>query len=112
MANLGEEVLKGQFKVWMGADFHQSIDQWKDRCKDERVEYSAFQMEQCPNTGNYHIQWLVKFEKKQRLSAVKKILNTVNKCLVVRKYNEARNYCLKEESRIDGPYEVGTWKPP
>lgn len=77
----------------------------------EFVRYAVYQLERCPDTGRLHFQGYVEFSKVMRLSGCKKVLS---KAHWKPKYKEstreqARDYCLKTDTRIDGPWVHGKW---
>ncbi|AUM61711.1 Rep [uncultured virus] len=80
-------------------------DQWKD------IRYLVYQIEKCPDTGKEHIQGYVEFKKLIRMAGVKKLFNDKTMHLEKRRgtRDEARAYCMKEESRVKGPFELGEW---
>lgn len=57
--------------------------------------------------GTVHIQYFLNFEKPTRVSALKKHCSKSHfeKVLVD---NGASTYCLKEDTRVEGPWEFGT----
>lgn len=75
--------------------------------------YLVYQCEICPNTGNYHVQGYVEFKRSVRMGSAKKILGDNAVHLEPRQgsRDQARNYCMKEESRAPGfePFEFGEW---
>lgn len=75
---------------------------------DDQV-YGVYQHEKCPETGRFHLQGFVSFNKQVRLSYVKR-LHKKARWSVARKLPAAnRRYCTKLESRVDGtePFEFG-----
>lgn len=75
------------------------------------VRYCIFQLERCPSTQRLHLQGYMELNKSCRMAHVKEILQDTTVHLEVRRgsRDEARDYCRKEESRIEGPFESGTW---
>lgn len=71
----------------------------------------VYQAERGEKTNRLHYQGYVEFKKPTRVNRAKELLgdNTVH--LEGRKgtRDEARNYCMKEDTRVDGPFEFGTW---
>lgn len=81
---------------------------WPD-CK-----YCVYQLEMCPDTSRLHYQGYVEFSGKKRYNWIQ------NNCegmagahFEVRRgtMEEARNYAMKHETRLDGPWEWGAPKP-
>lgn len=84
-------------------------EEWK-----KHVEYCVWQWEIAPDTRRKHIQAYIILKKKQRMAAVKAIINCPRAHLEKMRGTsaEARAYCMKEESRDGpdgGPFEYGTW---
>lgn len=77
----------------------------------EEIRYIVYQVEQCPETGKLHIQGYVEFPKKITMKKAQSILQLKTAHLEKRRgtRDEARIYCMKEESRRQGPYEFGDW---
>lgn len=81
--------------------------------KPSSIRYIVWQREQCPHSGRLHWQGYVEFGRSQRMSAVKRILGDSAMHLEGRRgsRDNAREYCTKEESRVQGTSftEVGEW---
>lgn len=75
------------------------------------IRYATWQQEKCPDTQRLHLQGYIEFKKPQRLPAVKRLLGASSVHLERRNgsRDEARAYCRKDETRVDGPWEVGHW---
>lgn len=77
------------------------------------VIYICYQMEKGEETGFEHFQIFLVTKKSEDRTWVKQWIGT-KKCHV--KFCDypakARLYCLKDETRLDGPWEYGIWKPP
>lgn len=78
------------------------------------VEKDAFeniicQVEQCPETGRFHIQGYCQLVTKKRMAQVKEILceNTAH-LEVARDPGASWDYCGKEDSRVAGPWSRGS----
>jgi hypothetical protein len=62
--------------------------------------------------GTPHWQGYLELNKKVRYTAIHKIIGTDKKTHVERRKGtreQARAYCMKEDTRVDGPYESGAW---
>ena len=72
----------------------------------EKARYIVWQLEE-GDSGTRHLQGYVELKAPQRLSAMKKWLPTAH--FEVRKGTpeQARNYCMKEVTRVEGPWERG-----
>jgi len=77
----------------------------------ERMRYLVYQLERCPDTGKLHFQGYVEFKRSVKMGGVKKALGNNKVHLEPREgtRDEARGYCMKEESRVDGPFEFGQY---
>jgi len=68
--------------------------------------YTCGQLEKA-ESGTLHIQFYINFKEPKRFAAMKKLDDSVHWEIV--KINAAAiQYCMKEESRVLGPYEYGT----
>lgn len=80
--------------------------------QSNKIKYLVYQKELCPTSGKQHFQCYCEFENKIRFAAVKKIFGSnIHFENRFGTREQARNYCMKEESRIEGPWELGTFKP-
>jgi len=68
--------------------------------------YAIYQME-TGESGTPHAQGYVEFSKPLRLAALKKMLPSAHWERRMGTREQAREYCMKEEGRISGPYEQG-----
>lgn len=57
--------------------------------------------------GTVHIQYFLNFAEPTRVSALKKYCSRSH-FEEVKVNNGAHTYCMKEETRVDGPWEFGT----
>lgn len=69
------------------------------------VRYAMYQLEQCPSTQRRHIQAYVEYTKSIRVSQIRNSLPGVHAEKRAGTREEAINYCSKEDSRVDGPFE-------
>lgn len=83
-----------------------------DMPSHDDISYCVYQIEKCPETGRLHAQGYLELSKAKRMSGVKKIFDDNTIHLEPRKATReaARAYCMKEESRVDGPFEFGTFE--
>ena len=83
---------------------------WEDYLKDLfqslKAVYIVGQLEKGEETGALHIQFFVNFNKPTRVAAISKVDKTIHaeKVLV---NNGADAYCMKTETRVEGPIELG-----
>ena len=76
----------------------------------EKVRYLAYQLEMS-TTGTKHLQGYVEFFESENFKDVLKLFNGRDFHIEKRRGSreQARDYCIKEESRIRGPWIVGEW---
>lgn len=75
------------------------------------LQYLVFQLEEGLN-GTRHVQGYIEFSTQLRFAAVKRLISPRIHLEMRRGSREqARRYCMKEESRLEGPFEFGTWIP-
>ena len=70
------------------------------------VRYCCWQLEEGEN-GTPHLQGYVVLEKRKRLGGMKKLDKTAHWEQRKGTHEQAKNYCRKEETRKDGPWELG-----
>nr|WGG23478.1 replication-associated protein C1 [Chilli leaf curl India alphasatellite] len=78
------------------------------------VSYACWQEEESPTTKRRHLQGYLQLKTKKSLSAVKSLFGDLNPHLEkqrARKTDDARDYCMKEETRVSGPFEFGDYCP-
>lgn len=76
---------------------------------DERVRYAVWQKEKGAE-GTEHYQCYIEFSKPLSLKAIKEIVGD-KAHIEARKgtRDQARDYCMKSDTRIEGPFEYGSW---
>lgn len=77
--------------------------------EDSKARYASFQLEKGEDTGKEHYQGYVEFSIPRRLSYLKKIDRKIHWEVRRGTRDQARDYTRKDETRIDGPWEFGTW---
>lgn len=79
------------------------------RYHDLKINYIVYQLERCPETSREHIQGYVEFKVPCRIPHAKVQLRDTTAHLEKRKgtRQQAVDYCKKEDTRIEGPYEYG-----
>nr|ACC78708.1 replication protein [Gossypium darwinii symptomless alphasatellite] len=78
------------------------------------VSYACWQEEESPTTRRRHLQGYLQLKTKKSLSAVKSLFGDLNPHLEkqrARRTDEARDYCMKEETRVSGPFQFGDYCP-
>ena len=92
-------------------DGREQLDTFSERLRGgiNHVRYCAWQLEQ-GDAGTLHLQGYIELAKPQRLSWLKSHVSG-DAHFERRKgtREQARDYCRKEESRVDGPWEIGEW---
>lgn len=78
-------------------------DTW-DRCK-----YCVWQLERAPDTGRLHFQGFLQWEHARSLQCTKRNMGLQSVHLEIARGSakQNRDYCTKEESRVEGPWEHG-----
>lgn len=71
-----------------------------------KAVYTCGQLEKGAE-GTPHIQFFMNFKEPIRCSKIKKHDNSLH-IEVVKVNNGAHDYCMKEDTRLEGPYEYGT----
>nr|QEL50687.1 replication initiator protein [Cotton leaf curl Gezira alphasatellite] len=78
------------------------------------VSYACWQEEESPTTKRRHLQGYLQCKGNRTLAQVKSLFGELNPHLEkqrARKTDEARDYCMKEETRVSGPFEFGEYCP-
>ena len=88
-----------------------SGDGWRDCLEklynDCKAQYIVGQLEKGEETEHLHIQFFVNFKQPCRISAITKHDKRIH-VERVKVNNGADAYCMKEETRVEGPVEFGT----
>lgn len=79
---------------------HEYLEGWLKHCN-----YVCGQVEKGEN-GTPHIQFFLNLKNKSRITALKKIDSKAHFELV-KINNGADTYCMKEETRVEGPWSFG-----
>jgi len=93
---------------WMATVFD---DRWIPEWKPADMEYMVWQRERCPETGRIHVHVYIRFQGRKYMVTVKKMLGREDAHVEVCKGDEkaCKDYCTKEESRIQAGDEHGTF---
>lgn len=72
--------------------------------------YCVYQLER-GEEGTLHFQGYVEFTKPMRMAAIKKFDGMEGAHLEARlgSRDQARNYCMEQDTRVEGPWEYGVW---
>lgn len=88
----------------------ESGDGWEDILKalheKTKATYTVGQLEKGEQTEHLHIQFFMNFKQPNRISAITKHDKRIH-VEKVKINNGADNYCMKKETRVDGPIELG-----
>lgn len=95
-----------QCRYWIGTSFREDF-----LMPLGLITYGVHQKEMCPSSSRVHSQFFVVMPKRVRLSGMKKMFPG-DHLEPARDPRSAREYCMKVETRLEGPWEVGTWEEP
>lgn len=73
------------------------------------LRYGVCQLEEAPTTGYEHFQGYMEFSKVVKLGSLKKRWPSAHFEPRRGTRDQARDYCMKEDTRKSGPYEFGDW---
>jgi len=76
---------------------------------DQTMQYLVYQKESGEEKKTEHYQGYVRFTSNKRLTGCKKIHSTAHWEIAKGSPEQNKVYCTKEETRIDGPWEFGTF---
>jgi len=79
-----------------------------DLSDESKVRYSIYQLE-IGEHGTPHYQGYIELSTPCRLPFMQRLVPGAHFEIRMGTRDEARKYCCKEESRIDGPWETGVW---
>jgi len=79
---------------------------------EDSFRYLVYQKEKCPKTGKLHYQGYIEFSTAVRMQRVKRLFMDNTMHLEKRKGSreQARLYCMKQDTRVEAPVEVGKWE--
>lgn len=81
---------------------------WDKLNKKNLIKYAVWQKEVGEKTGTPHYQGYVELSRQARLAQMKKMID----CHWEERRgtrDQARNYAMKEDTRVEGPWEYGIW---
>lgn len=73
------------------------------------ARYLVFQLEVGETDGTEHYQGYIELYKTTRIAALKKLVKEIHWESRGGTPEQARDYCMKEDTRIEGPWEYGAW---
>lgn len=87
-------------------------EQWRPVWKPDVMDYLVWQLER-GEAGTPHVQGYVVLKKRCRLNAAKEALGSNEAHMEQARGSEQQNkeYCTKAETRLEGPFEFGTFDP-
>lgn len=101
-----------RYSRWMVTVNDVNDDQMTFPPTDDNVKYFVYQEEIAPETGRHHYQCFLMLKRQTDFTTVKNYFSTSK--IHLEKCNgpsqKCRAYCMKEDTRHDGPYEIGTWE--
>ena len=81
---------------------------WEALKDCEHIVYGVWQLEECPKTGRLHWQGFVNLKNPRGLKGVQTLLGIGKSWVKIADYpQKAAEYCMKKETRVKGPYEIG-----
>lgn len=85
---------------------------YRPRFEPLDMDYMVFQLER-GEAGTEHLQGYIRFKRRKALDTVRRYFNEDRMHLEIAKGTELQNkdYCSKDETRIDGPWEFGSFEP-
>jgi DNA replication protein DnaC len=95
--------------LWLGTRNNplNNVTEYLERLKGYKdATYVCGQLEKGAENGTPHIQFVVSFKKTKRLAALRKFDGAAH-WEIARGGERAITYCMKEETRVEGPYEFG-----
>lgn len=87
--------------TWVCPGIPCPVGSWMD---DSRIEYLVCQVEK---VAHVHIQGYCQFKQNMRLAALKKVSPEAHWEVRRGTHQQAKDYCTKKESRLNGPWELG-----
>ena len=93
-------------------EFFKSYDSKEllNRFQAGNIDYGIFQLERGGLDGRLHYQGYIEISTKTSMGKVKKLFDINFIHLEIRRgtQQQARDYCQKHDTRVDGPWEYGT----
>lgn len=103
-----------QIREWcftLHHDWEEFTDALQALTTHKWFRYMVYQVERGNETSLLHIQGYIEFKRSLRMNKVKTLMNSPSVHLEPRQgtRKQARDYCMKEESRWANPMEFGEW---
>lgn len=99
-----------RWRLCVNADVDRVHRAWLELQEDATLRVLVWQKERGEETEHLHLQAYVEFKRAVRRNWVKRFLGfegDVRTCDASREAN--REYVTKEDTRVEGPFEIGTW---
>lgn len=98
--------------TWYGYALHTTVGDPTivDRM-GKNFKYMVYQVEKCPKTDRLHLQMYVETNNPCSIGSLRKWFPGCHADKRFGTKEQARDYCMKEETRVSGPYEFGEFKP-
>jgi len=109
IATLMADSAQGEDKTWLCPGIPCPVGVWLDSAD---IDYLVCQVERCPDTGRVHLHAYIQFSRNKRLAALKKLNARADWEVRRGTHEQAKAYCTKTESRVNGPWELGQEKVP
>ena len=104
IATLQSNEAAGEHLAWVCPGVSCPVGKWLD---DPRLLFVACQVEKAPETGKIHLHAYCQFKQNMRLTALKKINDKCDWEIRKGTHEQAKQYCTKDESRVNGPWLLG-----
>lgn len=104
IATLQADEAQAEHLTWVCPGIPCPVGSWLDCGK---IDYLVCQVEKAPKTGKIHLHAYCQFSQNMRLSALKKINARADWEPRRGTHEQARDYCKKDKSRVNGPWELG-----
>lgn len=97
-----------QSRAWLFTlNNHSSVEVPNVLHENYAAKYVVWQEEKGETTGTKHLQGYVVFNQPKRLSTLKTYFPTAHWEVRHGTHEQAKAYCMKEETRVSGPWELG-----
>lgn len=102
---LNSDEAKGEHVAWLAPGIDCPVGDWI--AANKKLVYLVCQAERAPSTGKVHLQGYCQFDNPIALAGLKKISKEAHWEVRRGTHAQARDYAKKEETRANGPWELG-----
>ena len=95
-------------RYWVGTQNNVELPPQFD---PNKMQYLVYQLERGEQTHHLHYQFYVQFLRAQRFNFVQNCFPGAHLEQQKGTNDEARDYSMKEDTRVEGPWEFGEFKP-